>query len=203
MPLEDWIQHSKVTQFLYDWQTLAAGILAILAAGGTIWATIRSANREISASQAQTDVAHKQIETTIRLERQRAAHENLAFHAMLSAAMTRVLAEAAIVDEGTLRHGIPFNKSAFPELLGACLKRGGRLTEKFLELEYNIDNFASARGRGPLPERDQLVVIAVAATHLREEAAEGMKKANAALAETEAEPPTPTPPSADRDLPRA
>ena len=28
MPIEDWIQHSKAAQFLYDWQTLAAGILA-------------------------------------------------------------------------------------------------------------------------------------------------------------------------------
>ena len=31
MPLEVWIQHSRVDQFLYDWQTVIAGGLALLA----------------------------------------------------------------------------------------------------------------------------------------------------------------------------
>ena len=96
MPIEDWIQHWKVARFLYDWQTLIAGALAVLAAGGgTIWATIKSASREIAASQPQTGVAQKQIETTVRLERRRAAREGFAFHAMVSAAMERVLVVTA------------------------------------------------------------------------------------------------------------
>ncbi len=89
MPLEDWIQHSKANQFLYDRQTLIAGILAIFAAAGTIWATIRSAGREIKASQAQTAVAQKQIETTIHLAQVRDESEYDAFRAMLEAAMTQ------------------------------------------------------------------------------------------------------------------
>jgi hypothetical protein len=32
MPLENWIQHSRVNEFLYDWQTLIAGLVALLAA---------------------------------------------------------------------------------------------------------------------------------------------------------------------------
>jgi hypothetical protein len=32
MPLESWIQHSRVDQFLYDWQTGLAGAAALLAA---------------------------------------------------------------------------------------------------------------------------------------------------------------------------
>jgi hypothetical protein len=42
MPLEDWIQHSWIQHWrlvLYHWQTLAAGILALLAAWRTIRAT--------------------------------------------------------------------------------------------------------------------------------------------------------------------
>jgi hypothetical protein len=39
MPSEDWIQRWKAAQFLYDWQTLIAGVLALVAAIGTIWAT--------------------------------------------------------------------------------------------------------------------------------------------------------------------
>ena len=66
MPLENWIQHCKVAEFLYDWQTFIAGTFAVLAAAGTIWATIRAANREIEASQTQTAVAQKQIDTTVR-----------------------------------------------------------------------------------------------------------------------------------------
>src|SRR5271165_5857838 len=95
MPMEVWIGHSRVDQFLYDRQTLIAGVLAVLAALGTIRATIRSADREIAASQAQTAVAQKQIETNLDLARMRAANEERAFRAMLEAAMTRVLAEAA------------------------------------------------------------------------------------------------------------
>ena len=94
MPSEDWIQHWKVAQFLYDWQTLIAGVLAVLAAWRTIRATTQSADREVKASQDQTAVARKEIETTVRLERQRLAREGYAFCAMLEAAMGRVLAEA-------------------------------------------------------------------------------------------------------------
>jgi hypothetical protein len=68
MPLEDWIQHWKVAQFFYDWQTIIAGALALLAASLTIRATKRSTDREIEASQAQ-------IETTVRLERGRVSSE--------------------------------------------------------------------------------------------------------------------------------
>ena len=32
MPLENWIQHSRVDQFLYDWQNLIAGFVALVAA---------------------------------------------------------------------------------------------------------------------------------------------------------------------------
>ncbi len=38
-------------QILDHWQTLTAGILALGAAGLTVWATIRSANRQIGAAQ--------------------------------------------------------------------------------------------------------------------------------------------------------
>jgi hypothetical protein len=53
------------------WQTLIAGGLAVLAAWRTIRATTQSADREVDASQKQTAVAQKQIETTVQLERQR------------------------------------------------------------------------------------------------------------------------------------
>ena len=47
----------------------------MLAAWRTIRATVESANREVAASQAQTAVAQKQIETTVRLEQERVASE--------------------------------------------------------------------------------------------------------------------------------
>jgi hypothetical protein len=105
MPMEDWIQHSTVARFLYDWQTVIAGVLALLAAFGTIVATMIIARRQIAASReeadrvidatrAQTSVTAAQTETTVRLQRMRDAGEARAFRAMLEAAMTRVLAEA-------------------------------------------------------------------------------------------------------------
>lgn len=32
MAMEDWIQHSTLARFLYDWETLIAGVLTLLAA---------------------------------------------------------------------------------------------------------------------------------------------------------------------------
>ncbi len=62
MPMEVWIGHSRVDQFLYDWQTLIAGVLAVLAALGTIGVTIRSADREIEAAQKSERKADEQRE---------------------------------------------------------------------------------------------------------------------------------------------
>jgi len=156
MPLEDWAQHWAIAKFLYDWQTLIAGLLAVLAAWRTIRATTKSADREVAASQAQTAVAQRQIETTIDLAQKRAEAEYDAFRIMLEAAMTRVLAEAAwakktypnlltqttgaSVGAHTLRNSI--TKGAFAELRGACVRLGSPLTGEFLYLEGEIDNFA-------------------------------------------------------------
>jgi hypothetical protein len=71
-------------QFIYDWQTLIAGLLAVAAGVGTIVATIKSANREIAAAQEQTKAAQRQTAVTRELERRRIAREGYAFHTMLA-----------------------------------------------------------------------------------------------------------------------
>jgi hypothetical protein len=188
-----------VAQFLYDWQTLIAGVLAVLAAVGTIWATIKSADREIAASQEQTAAAQKQTETAVRLARKRDEDEYDAFRLMLEAAMTRVLFEAAwakkthpqvltqadgeTVEAYAVRQCI--TKGGFAELRSACVKMRGPLTGEFLYLEGEIDNFASQWAyqafsgavtsmvrKGKLADLGkQLGVIAAKATELRQKAA--------------------------------
>ena len=218
MPMEDWIPHWAVARFLYDWQTLIAGVLAILAALLTIRATVRSADREIEASQAQTAVAQKQIETTLRLERKRAASESYAFHATIWAAMERVLLEASEAQiiflkltaseratKGAYEARRHFSKGLFPELRSACVRYGGRTARDLLEVESEIDKFASQTEEGEqfasgrfaqlglhAGFEQQLDLIRAKAEYLHGKADAGMK-ANAALAETDAEPPTPTP----------
>jgi hypothetical protein len=193
MPLESWVQHSRVDQFLYDWQTLIAGVLAILAAGGTIWATIKSANREIAASQAQTDVAQQQIETTIRSEQDRVAKENVAFLAMLEAAMARVLADVAWAKRTYPSHWPQLagyseeayairkciTKGAFAELRGACLRLGSPLTGEFLDLEGQIDNF-SLQGNWQVGLSEQINLIEAKATTLRDKAARSPSRVSGA-----------------------
>ena len=197
MPSEDWIQHWKVAQFLYDWQTLIAGVLAVLAAWRTIRATTKSANREIDASKAQTAVAQKEIETTVRLEQDRVASEARAFRVMLEAAMTRVLGEAAwakkaypetfkqttdIMSVNALAVRQCITKGAFAELRDACVRQGSPLTGEFLDLEAQIDNFASQweldislnhpiRKGKHAGLGDQLALIEAKATELRDKAA--------------------------------
>ncbi len=85
-----------------------------LAAFGTIAVTMIIARRQIAASReeadrviaatrAQTEATGRQTETTVRLEQMRDANEALAFHAMLEAAMARVLAEAAWARKTSIR----------------------------------------------------------------------------------------------------
>jgi hypothetical protein len=144
-----------------------AGVFALVAAFGTIVVTRRLANRQIAAAReeadrviaatrAQTEAAFRQTETTVDLQQMRDASEALAFHAMLEAAMVRVLAEAAwarktyppilpqktgaSVEALVVRQCI--TKGAFAELGAACVRRGGALTGEFLDLEREIDSFA-------------------------------------------------------------
>jgi hypothetical protein len=96
---------------LFDhWQTLAAGLFALLAAIGTIWATRSTASSQIAAAREQADrmvdaareqasVTAEQTSQTIYLARVRDAGETQAFRALLEAAMARVLAEAAWAKE--------------------------------------------------------------------------------------------------------
>ena len=157
-----------MARFLYDWQTLAAGLFALLAAVGTIRETRSTARKQIDASGEDarkviaatrdlTEATFKQTETTVRLEEKRVADEDRAFRAVLGAAMTGVLAEAAwtrenysqvfartderSIDGYAVRQCI--TKGAFAELRAACLKLGSPLTSEFLDLERQIDNFAS------------------------------------------------------------
>ena len=154
---------------LFDhWQTVIAGVLALVAAFGTILVTRRIANRQIAvsreeadrviaATRVQTEATFKQTEAIVRLEDLRNASEAEAFRVMLEAAMARVLAEAArarrtylpiltqtaglSLDGLVVRRCI--TKGAFAELRAACIRQGGDLTGEFLDIEREIDSFAS------------------------------------------------------------
>ena len=78
---------------------LLAGVLTVVVtrrvANRQIAASREEADRVIAATREQTRATFKQTETAVDLEQMRNASEALAFHAMLEAAMARVLAEAA------------------------------------------------------------------------------------------------------------
>jgi hypothetical protein len=90
---------------LDHWQTLIAGALAVLAAWRTIRATTQSADREVAASQAQTAVAQKQIETTIRLEQERVASEVDALRKSIAVELRLHIASALVAYDGLNRLG--------------------------------------------------------------------------------------------------
>ena len=210
---------------LFDhWQTLWAAVFAVLAAVGTIWATRSTAaqqiassredaERVIGATREQARAVYKQSEWAFDLEQMRNASEALAFHAMLEAAMVRVLSEAAwarstypdyvftqqtgsSVDAFAIRRCI--TKGAFAELRSASVRRGGALTGDFLDLEREIDSFAaqiedSLAVSGALIQLgkhhglgEQLALIETKATELREKAYEAFEQFTAKFEEREA-----------------
>src|SRR5438034_1241508 len=91
----DYVIKEPFWQFIDHWQTLIAGLLALAAGFGTVWATISAARREIAAAQAQTKVAQDQIDTTMQLEHRHVAREAWAFYVTLEAAMAIVIDDVA------------------------------------------------------------------------------------------------------------
>jgi hypothetical protein len=147
---------SAVGQFIYDWQTLIAGLLALVAGVGTVVATIKSANREVVAAQEQTKAAQRQTAVAREIERRRIAREGYAFHSMLEAAMGAVIkdVEAAKNLPPPSADGSTYSapayamrqrvkRTGFIELRSAFLHfGGGTLTRKFLKLDNEIEIFA-------------------------------------------------------------
>src|SRR6516164_5202121 len=133
-------------QFIDHWQTLLAGVLALVAGAGTVWVTIKSANREITAAQEQTKAAQRQTAVTREIERRRIAREGYAFHAMLEAAMGAVIEDvqaarklpspnptdtaAYSVQAYAVRRRV--KQAGFNELRNAFLRFGGTETSQFL-----------------------------------------------------------------------
>jgi hypothetical protein len=183
------------------------GGVALAAGVGTVVMTSDIANRQIQASgeearkiiaatRDQTLVTAKQTSTTIYRERMREVAEWSAFHSMLRAAMARLLAETdwakktypQVLARTDIESpdGYAFRqcitKGAFAELRAACLRLGSPLTAEFLDLEREIDNFASQwrdapyttetkLRKGKLPGvGEQLALIETKAFALREEA---------------------------------
>jgi hypothetical protein len=191
-------------QFVDHWQTLITGLLAVLAALGTVWTTINSANREIATAQEQTKAAQRQTAVTREIERRRIAREGYAFHAMLEAAM------GAVIEDVEAARNLPpptagdtystqayavrqrVKRTGFNELRNAFLRFGGTQTSQFLQLDKEIEDFAGqwmpTPHLGPsgavIPQppvgvnaglEEQLARIEQQANELRQHAAGGMK----------------------------
>jgi len=187
-------------QFVDHWQTLATGGLAMLAAGLTILFTNLAANREVAA-------AHRQIESTKRIERRRIAREAYAFYATLEAAMVIAMEGITAAREELPNIGhdsgwsIPayrarqsIRKMAFNDIRSACLRYGGLLTLQFLRFDKATDDFANQVREFPVGTgkmglhtglRDQLDQIELQAASLRDEAVSGMRRCNEELAKTQ------------------
>jgi hypothetical protein len=148
--------------WLATWQTLLAGLLAIVAAWITVRGTLRaarltnqatrdSADREIAAAQEQTRVAQQQIETTLKLERERYDRERFSFLSVLEATMrgviedvadARNIAKTAHQDTPTLQGYLArkrVQKVGFDELRDGCLRHGADIIGPLFGLEKAID----------------------------------------------------------------
>ncbi len=114
MPLENWIRHSRVDQFLYDWQTVIAGVLAFVAGFGTVVATMIIARRQIAASREEADrviaATREQTETTVRLERERGASEVDALRKALAVELRQQITRAMGAYDGL--YGLGFMPNA-------------------------------------------------------------------------------------------
>jgi hypothetical protein len=164
-------------QFIDHWQTVIAGGLALFAGVVTVWGTLRAANRQvksandaadreiktatdaanrqISAAQKQTAAAQHQAAVTRELERRRIAREGYAFHAVLEAAMSAVIADVEAArklppprsdvfetrEAYVIRQRV--KRAGFIELRHAFLRFGGTRTTEFLQLDKEIEDLSA------------------------------------------------------------
>ena len=148
---------------LDHWQTLVAGLLALVAAGGTVWgtlaaakrqvkaandaadrqikATAAAADRQVAAAQEQTQAAQRQTAEMRHIDRRRVAQEEYAFHAMLVAAMEAVIEDVEAVRNlpGTETHRTKLGYSAEAYAKRQRVKRAG-----FAELRTAFIRFGAA-----------------------------------------------------------
>jgi hypothetical protein len=143
-------------QVVDHWQTLIAGILAVIAAVGAITATMIAANREIAAAQQQTKAARDQIAAEDLREERRSASDALNFFQALDAVIGIVEA-----DVDAARKLIPENldktsysrpayiarkrikMTAFKDISGAILRNDSAQSTQFLSLYNKIEEYAS------------------------------------------------------------
>ncbi len=144
-------------QMVGYWQTLLAGVFAVFAAGLTIWATVRSADREIDAANRQIDTARRQIEITLTIDRRRALSERHSFLVAVEAAAgvvvdnvqaSRLISMVPVAGPTTLSPAVYQARQRvscplFPELRLACVRFGGDLTASFVQLDQQISAFAA------------------------------------------------------------
>jgi hypothetical protein len=138
---------NAVWQFVYDWQTLGAGLLALVAGLGTIAATRSAARDQISVAQDPIDLSQKS-------ELRRVAREGYAFAETLRASMATVredVKEARKMvsnlqgddDVGTSPQAYDarrrIHRTGFAELRAAFIRLGGELTEPFLRIDGMIN----------------------------------------------------------------
>lgn len=160
---------TAVHGWVYDWQTLLTGLLALLAGLLTGLGTILAANRQIKAVKAaadrqvaaarhQAEAAHHQTTAIRNIEHRRITSERLAFGTMLKAAMIAVIEDVAAARNlpqpeplQTQTHSDRayeirqrVRRTGFMELRGAFVHFGGSLTEQFLRLDSEIEGFARA-----------------------------------------------------------
>jgi hypothetical protein len=134
-------------QFVDHWQTLMAGGLALLAGVVTVWGTLSAANRQVKAAN---DAADREIRATPTRPTGRSPPREQTAAAEHQTAVTRELKRCRIAREGYAFHSREayviqqrVNRAGFAELRNSFLRFGGTRTEKFLQLDKEIEDLSA------------------------------------------------------------
>ena len=205
--------HNPFWQVVDHWQTLITGLLALVAAVGTIIVTNQAANREISA-------ANLQIADARRAERRNRAREGYAFAAMVDGAMDVLVAEVRqarklipsepkkISSTDAYQARTMISRTGFAEIKAALAVQGGQVASLFLVLDRTISALSGrARMERPyfgagmdVPEApvgqveglaDELTALERMAKQMQDHSQGVMKTSQKTLAETDPTEPVP------------
>jgi hypothetical protein len=184
-------------QVVDHWQTLIAGVFALLGGGVAYIGALQAARRQVKAVNAQTSAVERQNEALKRADRHRIARERLDVARLLDASLEVIASNIARVrafyggppnghiDEplaNSIRQGI--GKPGFKSLRERIGVLDREIAVTFLTLEAEIDRLRAMTGATHVSgTTDRLDERAVIVSTLRSLVQREMDSANAVLSE--------------------
>ena len=162
-------EYTAIGKWLYDWQTLVGGILALAAGAGAAIAAYCAGQSQVRAVNEQTQAVNEQNETLKLQARRKDAQEGIVAVQLLSGVLTRI-------QDGIARLDKLLNQPEYSELVPPSFHNiiqrtaldvvwdtlgdsSHEIVENYLMLDMKLSEFSSSGDKDPFSMKNDLQTI--------------------------------------------